>query len=343
MSKSSRVRHGRRLLAAGSAAACALTLSACTSGSDGDVVVGFYPLEFVAATIGGDVVEVQNLAQPGAEPHDMELTAKQVGAISAASLVVYQKGLQPAIDDAVANEQPEHSLDVAAVVEQLDADELGTDQVDADGHEGESAEEHAEHADEDEPPGADDHAADDGHDHAADDGHDHGGHDPHVWLDPMLMKTIAEAVKNEMTAVDPDNEQTYAANYETLAAELEALDAEFTGGLAQCARSEIVTTHTAFGYLAEAYGLEQVGILGLSAQEPSPQQLAEVEDFVTEHGVSTIFFESGVSDDYAATVADSTGAQTAVLDPLEVAPETGDYLSAMRQNLQALRTALDCA
>lgn len=323
MLTSLRPRGIRQLVAASTVAVAAFSLSACTAGAEGEVVVGFYPLEYLTSTIGGDKIEVQNLAQPGAEPHDMELTAQQVGAVGTASLVVYQKGLQPALDDAVDNEKPERVLDVATVVDEVKND---------DDHSGETAEEHAEHADATEQEHADD-----------EDGHDHGGLDPHVWLDPMLMKTMAEAVKGELVEMDPANEDTYVANYKTLAADLDALDQAFTAGLAQCERSEIVTTHTAFGYLAKAYGLEQVGILGLSAEEPSPQKLAEVEDFVTEHGVTTIFFESGVSDDYAATVAESTGAQTAVLTPLETAPESGDYVSAMKQNLEALRAALGCA
>ena len=314
-----RSRGLRQTLAATSVAVAAMSLSACTSDSDGKVVVGFYPLEFLASSIGGDVVEIENLAQPGAEPHDMELTAQQVGAVESASLVIHQRGLQPAVDDVLDNQDRDHVLDVATVV----------DQPEADAHEGETAEEHAEHAEDE--TGLDD------------DGHGHDGTDPHVWLDPMLMKSMAEAVKDEMAEVDPENEDVYVKNYDTLAAELDALDEEFTTGLAQCQRTEFVTTHTAFGYLAEAYGLEQVGILGLSAEEPSPQKLAEVEKFVTEHGVTTIFFESGVSDDYAATVADATGAETAVLTPLETAPQSGDYISAMQQNLQALRSALGCA
>lgn len=301
----------RRIAAALFMPVAALSLSACTSNSEGGVVVGFYPLEFLASTIGGDTLEVENLAQAGAEPHDMELTAQQVGAIGAASLVIHQQGLQPAVDDAIENEKPTRVLDVATVVEQIQSD----GQTEDDAHAGETSEEHA----------------------------DHGSRDPHVWLDPMLMKSMADAIKDELVEMDSANADTYTTNYATLAAELDALDHQFTTGLAQCDRTEIVTTHTAFGYLADAYGLEQVGILGLNADEPSPQQLAEVEQFVSEHGVTTIFFESGVSDDYAATVAESTGAQTAVLFPLESAPESGDYITAMKQNLEALRAALDCA
>ena len=64
---------------------------------------------------------------------------------------------------------------------------------------------------------------------------------------------------------------------------------------------------------------------------------------VADHDVTTIFYEEAVSDKYAATVAKETGASTAVLNPLEMKPESGDYLSVMRTNLTELRAALGCS
>lgn len=304
---SSRSRRGvRQIVALSSLAIAGLSLSACTAAEDGGVVVGFYPLEYLATNIGGDKIEVQNLAQPGAEPHDMELTAKQVASVSAASLVIYEKGVQPALDDAIKNEKPKHVLDVATVTTLME------------GHEG--------------------------HDHGDEsDGHDHGALDPHIWLDPKLMIKMATAVKDHLIDVDEKNKSAYEKNYDDLKSKLEKLDADFTAGLATCQRKAIVTTHSAFGYLANAYGLEQVGISGLSAEEPSPQKLAEVKQFVEQNGVTTIFYEEAVSDKYAKTVASETGAKPAVLSPLETKPKSGDYLSAMEANLQALRAALACS
>ncbi|MFV0533892.1 MAG: metal ABC transporter substrate-binding protein [Cumulibacter sp.] len=351
---------------ASAVAAAALSLSACTSDSaDGDVVVGFYPLEFLAETIGGDAIEVQSLAQPGAEPHDMELTTKQVGALSSASLVVYQREMQPAVDDAVDTQEPQRTLDVTSVVDLMESTENDGHDHGADGEAGEDHDHEAgddhdheagddhDHEGEDAAADGDDHAhegddhADEGEDHA-DEGeeghdHDHGGLDPHIWLDPTHMLQMGEAIKDELVDLDPDNAEVFEGNYEKLADELTGLDEQFTVGLAQCESKEFVTTHTAFGYLAQAYGLEQVGILGLAAEEPSPQKLDEVQHYVNDHDVTTIFFESGVSDDYAQTVADATGAETAVLLPLETAPESGDYISAMQDNLAALQKALNCS
>jgi zinc transport system substrate-binding protein len=104
----------------------------------------------------------------------------------------------------------------------------------------------------------------------------------------------------------------------------------------------MVTSHDAFGYLADRYGLEQVAISLSPDEEPSTRRLAEVAEFAQEHGVTTVFFEELVSPRVAESLAREVGAQTAVLSPLEGPPDEGGYADAMRANLGALRTALDC-
>jgi zinc transport system substrate-binding protein len=170
--------------------------------------------------------------------------------------------------------------------------------------------------------------------------------DPHFWLDPTRLADVADAVAAELTAVDPAGASTYAANSAALRDDLEALDADLSKGLAVCDSRYLVTSHTAFGYLADRYGLEQVGIVGLSPDaEPTPGDLARVASFVQGRGVTTIFYETLVSPDVAETVARETGATTAVLDPLEglaAGDSRADYLTVMRDNLATLRTGLGC-
>jgi zinc transport system substrate-binding protein len=111
----------------------------------------------------------------------------------------------------------------------------------------------------------------------------------------------------------------------------------------------IVTSHAAFGYLADAYGLRQIALTGLSPEaEPSPRALEELVDEVREAKATTVFFETLVSPKVAETVAREAGAQTAVLNPLEGLTEReieagADYFSVMRDNLAILRRALGCA
>jgi zinc transport system substrate-binding protein len=112
--------------------AIGLALAGCGSGSGrGDhgvrVVAGFYPLQYVAEKIGGATASVTNLAQPGAEPHDLELSPQQVASIADADLVLYLPGFQPSVDEAVSQEAHDKSLDVTATVALLDSAEGGKD------------------------------------------------------------------------------------------------------------------------------------------------------------------------------------------------------------------------
>ncbi|WP_341358113.1 metal ABC transporter substrate-binding protein [Georgenia sp. M64] len=325
----------RTLRTAAAATVLATTLAACSGTGSGDggagspdgagaeVLASFYPLQYVAERVGGDRVQVDSLTPPGAEPHDLELAPADVARLGEASVVVYLSGFQPAVDDAVAQTSPEHLVDAAA-----HAERAGTD----------------DHADE-ESAEADDHSAETD-DHAAEDEHaGEAGADPHLWLDPTLLAEVAVDVADELAAADPDNAQEYEANAETLAGELTALDEEFTTGLAQCEIRTVVVAHEAYGYLAEAYDFEQVGISGIDPDtEPSPARLAEIGDVVRAEGVTTIFTESLVNPKVAETLADDLGVETAVLDPLEgLADDSKDYQVVMRENLAALREALACA
>jgi zinc transport system substrate-binding protein len=161
--------------------------------------------------------------------------------------------------------------------------------------------------------------------------------DPHVWLDPLLfvraVQKIGAALHRPVAA---------------LVGDLRRLDREYRAGLRRCARREIVTSHAAFGYLAQRYGLIQVAITGLTPDtEPSPRDLANVVRLVRRTHATTVFFETLVSPRLADTVAREVGAKTAVLDPIEglTSSEQKDgatYLTLMRRNLAALRQALGC-
>jgi zinc transport system substrate-binding protein len=164
--------------------------------------------------------------------------------------------------------------------------------------------------------------------------------DPHVWLDPVRYARVVERIGQLL------GKQAAAKELEKRLADL---DTEYKVGLAHCARHEIVTSHEAFAYLAERYGLEQIAITGLSPEaEPEPGKLQDVVDLVRERGVTTVYFETLVSPRIAETVARETGAKTAVLDPIEglteeEASKGEDYFSLMRANLSSLRSGLGCS
>jgi zinc transport system substrate-binding protein len=307
------------------ALAAAGLLSACGSGSgDGaaagstaggtvSVVASFYPIEFAVQQVGGDHVSVASLTKPGAEPHDVELSPKDVASVADAGLVVYAKGFQPAVDTAVDQEGTDHAFDLAPVAN-LD---LAA------------------------PP---EEEAGDTHTAAPQDAA--AAKDPHFWLDPQRYAAVATAIGQRLGEADPANAATYTQNAMTFTDKLGALDAEFRTTLASCARKDLVTSHAAFGYLSERYGFTQVPIAGLSPDvEPSAAQLAQVADFVKAHGVTTIYAETLVEPAFAETVAKSTGARLATLDPIEGLTSTSaghDYLEVMRSNLATLKAGQGC-
>ncbi|MFT4166128.1 MAG: metal ABC transporter substrate-binding protein [Microlunatus sp.] len=307
------------------AAACGSTAKEPEATQPGQlkIVTAFYPLQFVAERVAGQHASVESLTAAGAEPHDVELTPKQVASVSDAGAVVYIKGFQPAVDEAVAQSGNKHVLDTTSVVP------LQT-----------QAEEHAhDHAD-DSPSEADE----DGEE--GEEGHDHGGLDPHVWLNPANMVKITDAVVGQLSEIDPDHAADYAANGKSLTAELTTLDTSYSEGLKTCDRREFITSHAAFGYLAEQYKLTQIGISGLSPDaEPSPARIAAVQEEAKEHGITTIFYETLVSPAVAKSIAGDLGLKTDVLDPIEAitSESAGDnYIAVMQSNLTALKKANGC-
>ena len=260
-------------------------LAGCGGGSgEPTIVAAFYPLAYAAQQIGGERVDVRNLTPPGVEPHDLELSAKDVRTIADAEAVLYLgDDFQPALEDAIDSASAD-GIDLLGSVATIDDD-------------------------------------------------------PHVWLDPIRYAEIATRIGEELDR---------AAAAERFAARLRELDRAFRRGLADCERDEIVTSHAAFAYLADRYGLEQVAITGIAPEvEPTPRDLERVVRKVRAVGATTVFFETLVSPRLATTVAREAGAVTAVLDPLEGLTEEDaaageDYFDVMRSNLAALRKALSC-
>ncbi|CUR54268.1 ABC-type metal ion transport system, surface component [metagenome] len=180
----------------------------------------------------------------------------------------------------------------------------------------------------------------DGHDHA-----DESGLDPHFWQDPLRLAAVGDAVAEDLAQVDPDHADDYRANAADLRTDLEELDTAYADGLSGCARSTIVVSHDAFGYLAK-YGLELEPIAGLSpGAEPTAADLARLQSLITADGITTVFSETLASPKMSETLADDLGISTAVLDPIEGlsdATSGEDYLSIMRSNLRALQKANAC-
>lgn len=327
------------------AAASAVALAACsggtgTTGASGQsdsqglrVMASFYPLKYLTEQVGGAHVTVTSLTPDGAEPHDLDLSPAMVDSIGRADAVVYLKGFQTAVDEAVEQQSPKTAIDLADTVTLVDAGEGSNHPADEDeegqsGHDGQS--EHEGH--------------EEGHSHEGHEHHHDMAKDPHFWLDPQRMADAASFIAEQLAAADPANANDYRANASTTANSMRQLAETLSNRTASCQSKTFVTAHTAFGYLADRAGLTQVGISGLDPDSsPSAARLQEIADVVKSQGVTTIFTESLIDPKVAQTLADDLGIGTAVLDPIESQVDASkDYTAVMNENIDALAKALNC-
>lgn len=168
--------------------------------------------------------------------------------------------------------------------------------------------------------------------------------DAHIWLNPLIMAEIGNQVAEVFSEADPAETTSYSTNAETFTKKMEDLNKQYQEGLANCSGATLVTSHEAFGYLADAYDLNQVGITGVNPEaEPSPKRLREIAEIVEEYDVTTIFFESSTAESTESKLSDTLGIGTAQLNPMESALSEGDYVTQMEANLQALQQGLNCS
>lgn len=287
--------------------------SGTTEGDKLQVVTTFYPMYDFAKQVAQDNADVSVLVPSGTDTHGFEPSAKDVAKIQEADVFVYNSA--------------EMETWVPSILESIDTNQL----VIVDASEGIELLEGS-HSDEEE------------HDHE-EEGHSHEV-DPHIWLDPVLAQEEVETIKEGLVEADPENEAVYTENAEAFQTELQQLDEEYAAAFQNAENRTFVTQHAAFAYLADRYDLHQVAISGLSTDaEPSPSELTEMTNFINEQNVEYIYFGKTTSSAISETLANETGTQLAVLDPIEgitqADQEAGiDYLQSMRNNLDALKLSI---
>lgn len=171
------------------------------------------------------------------------------------------------------------------------------------------------------------------------------GDDLHFWLDPLRLADVGDEVAGALAAADPDRADGYRQRAAQLRTDLTALDQRYADGLAPCRGASLVTSHEAFGYLADRYGLQQLGVAGLDPEvEPTPARLRAVVEQVQDTGVRTLYFETEATDAVTRALASRLGTATGVLDPMESAREPGaDLVATADANLRALTDGLVCS
>ncbi|MBL1126071.1 zinc ABC transporter substrate-binding protein AdcA [Streptococcus suis] len=292
----------------------ALLLGACsnsTASEDGklNIVTTFYPVYEFTKQVTGDEANVDLLVKAGTEVHGYEPSAKDIARIQEADAFVYEnENMETWVHDV------EKSLDTTKV-NVISATE-GMLLL---------------------PGGEEEH---EGHDHS-EEGHSHA-YDPHVWLSPERAITLVENIRDSLVAKYPEKKDAFETNAAAYIEKLDALDAKYSETLSAAKQKYFVTQHTAFAYLALDYGLKQVSITGVAADEdPTPSRLAELTEYINKYGIKYIYFEENASKSVAETLAKETGVQLDVLNPLESLTDEDmkngkDYISVMEDNLTAL-------
>lgn len=276
------------------------------------VAASFYPMAEFARNVGGDKAEVFALVPDGAEAHDWEPSPADLSRLGRAQVFVYNGIVEPWAKQAL-NALSERKI--LAVQTGLGLYERGGEVVE---------EEHHEH----------------GHNCS------HGKQDPHVWISPKKAMIQVERITATLCEADEKNAKYYQDNSAKYVEQIRALDIQLTNLAKNAPRKVFVTAHAAFGHLADDYGLKQMAVNGLSPHaEPTPADLQRLIKVVKEENVRYVFFETLTEPKLAQLVADETGAQVAVLDPLEGLSEEGrkknlDYLQIMQQNIHNLQIAL---
>lgn len=291
----------------------ALLLGACgnsTVSEDGklNIVTTFYPVYEFTKQVAGDEANVDLLVNAGTEVHDYEPSARDIARIQEADVFVYEnENMETWVHDV------EESIDTSKVsvirategMLLLPGSEEGED-----------------------------------YDHS-EEGHSHP-YDPHVWLSPTRAITLVETIRDSLVAKYPEKKDIFETNAAAYIEKLDALDAKYSETLSAAKQKYFVTQHTAFTYLALDYGLKQVSITGVAADEdPTPSRLAELTDYIKKYGIKYIYFEENASKSVAETLANETGVQLDVLNPLESLTDEDmkngkDYFSVMEDNLTAL-------
>lgn len=272
-----------------------------------------YPFTWLVSEIGGDRVDVTQLVPASAEVHSFELSPRQVDQLGRADLAVVTTGVSSAVDVALEQNAPGVVVDVADIVPLRYADEHDHDHGD---HEAEGED---------------------------DDGHDHAEFDTHTWLALPELPAVAEAIGAALAEIDPDGAVTYEANATAVSDRLAALDAGYREGLATCDSRVFLITHPSFGYLADAYNLEQIGVTGLNEDtEPSPARIAEVSRVASAEGARVVFFPGTSNPKIADVLAADLGIEVDHLDELTAAEPGTDLVGLAEENLATLRGALGC-
>lgn len=253
-----------------------------------NVLVSLLPQKYFAERIGGEHVQVTVLVGPGSSPENYEPGFQQMKQFSGAK-IFWRMGLpfEEILQQRIFNGSSQvEVIDARAGVKLRSMENLAAVM------------------------GLDEYAHEiDGHHH------EYEGADPHIWLSPANVKTMSARLKEALVHLDPEHALAYESNYQSFAAELDALDEEIKTLLGRIEQRRFMVFHPAWAYFAAAYSLRQIPI-EIEGKSPGPKTLAAVIQLAREEQVKVIFVQRQFSQRDAETVAQAIGGAVVAVDPL---------------------------
>lgn len=263
--------------------------------------VSIPPQKFLVERIAGGLVSVEVMLPPGQSPATYEPTPQQMGRLSrAAALIRIGVPFEDRLMDKISDTLP--GLEVVDTRKGITLRRMAADHH-HDGH---------------------------GHDHV----HEAGAPDPHTWLDPRLAMVQARTIHDALARLLPDHNVELRAGLDRLTTDLQETDSAVAAALEPLRGRKIYVFHPAYGYLADAYGLEQVAV-EIEGKEPSARRLAGLIEQARRDEVGAIFYQPQFSRRSAETLAGEIGCAAVELDPL-----AENYLANLEEMAASISSAL---
>ena len=275
------------------------------------ITVSFYPLAYFAEAIGGENVVVSSLIPYNNEVHSWQPSISDITRAEDSDLIIYLgAGLDHWMEDNILtaiNTEGKIIREASEGITLL----AGVDEHDEDEHD--------------------------------DDEHNHEEGDPHLWVSPHTALQLAENVFIAIIDTDPTNGDYYQQNWEQLQVTLSEIDTRYKNELQQASGKTFFVIHSAYGYIAEGYGLEQYGLIGISADEqPSTPQMVRIIELMIAENSYVIFVDPIYSEDYAQTLSTELSSRAGesvqilqlslILGPID----NLDYVGQLEANLDNL-------
>jgi zinc transport system substrate-binding protein len=291
-------------------AVCLALWSACgqapkeDAGMPLDVLVSILPQRNFVQAVGGDHVSVHVIIPPGASPATYNPKPGDLVRIEEADVFfrIGHIGFEQAHFGKIRSLNPD--MRVVDTSQDIELRHFGEDESHEHEHEGEER-------------AGKETSVGEGADQA-------GGVDPHVWLSPPAVKLQVAAIARALAELDPEHADVYLSNARAYSARLDELHAELTALFARLESRTILVFHPAWGYFADAYGLEQLAI-EQAGKDPTAEQLRRIIDTARRGDIKVIFVQAQFSRELAGSIAQQIDGVIVSIDPL-----AEDYITNLR-------------